>query len=157
LTDDFETLWERHASSLLAFLVYRTGDRHESEDLVAETFERAMRKRGLFNRRRGSERTWLYAIALNALRDRGRRAAAEGRAVERLEEPSQADGFERVNDRDALRTALRSLSDEEREAVALRFGADFTLAEIAQATGEKQTTVDGRVYRALRKLKEALE
>ncbi len=49
------------------------------------------------------------------------------------------------------------LSEEEREAIALRFGADLTVPEIAKLTGERLTTVEGRVYRALRKLREAME
>jgi RNA polymerase sigma-70 factor (ECF subfamily) len=65
--------------------------------------------------------------------------------------------FERVEARDALSRALVTLSEEEREAVALRYGADLTLPEIAKLAGEKLTTVEGRVYRALRKLREELE
>jgi RNA polymerase sigma-70 factor, ECF subfamily len=49
------------------------------------------------------------------------------------------------------------LSEEEREAIALRFGAELTVPEIARLTGERLTTVEGRVYRALRKLRETLD
>jgi DNA-directed RNA polymerase specialized sigma24 family protein len=48
------------------------------------------------------------------------------------------------------------LSAEEREAIALRFGADLTVPEMAAVLDEPLTTVEGRVYRALRKLREAL-
>ena len=48
-------------------------------------------------------------------------------------------------------------SVEEREAISLRFGAELTVPEIAKLTGEKLTTVEGRVYRALRKLREELD
>ena len=60
--------------------------------------------------------------------------------------------LEAIAERDALARALATLSDEEREAIALRFGADLTVPEIAATLGEKLTTVEGRVYRALRKL-----
>ena len=46
-----------------------------------------------------------------------------------------------------------ALSPEEREAIALRFGAELTVPEIAEALREPLTTVEGRVYRALRKLR----
>ena len=49
---------------------------------------------------------------------------------------------------------MASLAPEEREAVALRFGADLTVPEMAKLLGEPLTTVEGRVYRALRKLRE---
>ena len=56
-----------------------------------------------------------------------------------------------------LRLALESLSEEEREAIALRYGADLTVPEIAKLKREKLTTIEGRVYRALRKLREVLD
>ena len=65
--------------------------------------------------------------------------------------------LERVEQRDELRTALARLSPQEREAVALKFAADLTLREIAAATGESMTTAEGRVYRGLRKLREAMD
>ena len=48
------------------------------------------------------------------------------------------------------------LSEQEREAIALRYGAEMTIPEIATLTGEPLTTVEGRVYRALRKMREQL-
>lgn len=159
--EQFERLYGEHAEPLLAFLVYRTGDRALSEDLVADTFERVLTARRGFDRRRASEKTWLYTIALNLLRDHARREAAGSRAAERVAAgypaPEQASGFHRVEQRDELQAALATLSDEEREAIALRFGAEMTVPEIATLKREKLTTIEGRVYRALRKLREQLE
>jgi RNA polymerase sigma-70 factor (ECF subfamily) len=159
--DEFEELYAAEAQGLFAFLVYRTGDRALAEDLMADAFERALRARGRFDRRRGSRKTWLYAIALNVLRDHVRRSAAEGRALERVG-GRQPDGGEdarlsALEEREAILGALATLSAEEREAVALRFGADLTVPEIARALGEPLQRVEGRVYRGLRKLRERLE
>jgi RNA polymerase sigma factor (sigma-70 family) len=154
--DEFERLYEEEAAGLFSFLAYRTGDRALAEDLLAEAFERALRGRRGFDRRRGSQKTWLYAIALNALRDHARRAAAESRAVERVGEPVAADPLSQVEHRDQVQRALATLSTEEREAIALRFGADLTVPEIARVLKEPLTTVEGRVYRALRKLRAEL-
>lgn len=52
---------------------------------------------------------------------------------------------------------MARLSDEEREAIALRYGADLTVPEIARLRGEKLTTVEGRVYRGLAKLRDFLD
>ena len=156
----FERLYEDHAQPLLAFLVYRTGDRPLAEDLLAETFERVLRARRPFDPRRASEKTWLYSIALNLLRDHVRRKEAEARAVERVVTvpPDDERGdFDLVEERDSLTRALATLSEEEREAVALRYGADLTVPEIAKLMREKLTTVEGRVYRALRKLRDELD
>jgi RNA polymerase sigma-70 factor, ECF subfamily len=158
-TDQFERLYEQHAQPLFGFLVYRTGDRALAEDLVADAFERALRARRRFDPRKASEKTWLYAIALNCLRDHARRSAAHERAIERALVPAGDDShpLERVEHRDDLVRALETLSEEEREAIALRYGADLTVPEIAKLKKEKLTTVEGRVYRGLRKLREELE
>jgi RNA polymerase sigma factor (sigma-70 family) len=159
--DDFERLYAEYAPSLLAFLVYKTGDRSLAEDLLTDTFERVLTAKRGFDRRRASEKTWLYTIALNLVRDHARRAAAEQRAVERVEvsvaQASEGRPFaDMLSDRESLNSALGALAEEEREAIALRFGADLTVPEIAKLTHEKLTTVEGRVYRALRKLRVAL-
>src|SRR4051794_4464123 len=144
---DFDRLYRQEAQGLYGFLVYRTGDRALAEDLLADTFERALRARRGFDRRRGTERNWLYAIALNLLRDHARRTATEGRAVERVSSgashvtDSAAAGVER---RDELQRALASLAEEEREAIALRFGADLTVPEMAGVLELPLSTVEGR-------------
>jgi RNA polymerase sigma-70 factor (ECF subfamily) len=157
--DDFERLYAAEAQGLFGFLAYRTGDRALAEDLLADTFERALRSRRRFDRRRGSAKTWLYTIALNLLRDHARRAAAEGRALERVgpAPPAGPELGDAVEHRDVVQRALATLSAEEREAIALRFGAELTVPEIAEALGEPLTTVEGRVYRALRKLRDHLD
>src|SRR4051812_20772296 len=158
---DFERLYADHAQNLLAFLVYKTGDRPLAEDLLTDTFERVLTAKRGFDRRRASEKTWLYTIALNLVRDHARRSAAESRAVERVEAGVAEGGSGRsledaLSDHEALAQAMHVLSSEEREAVALRFGADLTVPEIAKLTDEKLTTVEGRVYRALKKLRDAM-
>jgi RNA polymerase sigma factor (sigma-70 family) len=65
-------------------------------------------------------------------------------------------GVAGVEDRDLVQRALATLSAEEREAIALRFGAELSNPEIAEVLGESLTTVEGRVYRALRKLRDRL-
>ena len=128
---------------------------------MADTFERVLTTRRPFDPRRGSETTWLYSIAMNCLRDAARRRGAEERAVEKVVAgalgPTPRGFDEELSDRDSLERALATLDPEEREAIALRFGADLTLAQIARVTGEKPTTAEGRVYRALRKLRAELE
>jgi RNA polymerase sigma factor (sigma-70 family) len=154
---DFERCYAEHAEPLLRFVTYRTGDRTLAEDIVADTFERVLRSRSRFDPRKASEKTWIYGIALNLVRDHSRREQAAARALERTASPigahEQRAAPDVIADRDEVRRALTVLTDVEREAVALRFGADLTLPEIAKVTGEKLSTVEGRVYRALQKLR----
>jgi RNA polymerase sigma-70 factor (ECF subfamily) len=129
-----------------------------AEDLLADTFERALRARARFDRRKASEKTWLYAIALNLLRDNARRRNTETRALERMpqEAPGNPDDLAAVEHRDEVQRAMAVLSDEEREAVALRFGGDLTVPEIAKVLKQPLPRIEGRVYRSLRKMRDEL-
>ena len=161
---DFERLYEEHAQPVFRFLSYRTGDPTLSEDLLADTFEKVLRTRARSRARpaRSAEKAWLYAIALNCLRDGARRRQVEQRALERVaaEPGAWAEGVDReveaVDRRDQVQQALAGLGDDEREALALRFGADLTVPEIARVLRVPLTTAEGRVYRGLRKLHDVL-
>jgi RNA polymerase sigma-70 factor (ECF subfamily) len=158
--EDFDRLFHEHAEPLLGFLTYRTGDRALAEDLLADTFERVLTARRGFNAQRGSEKSWLYTIALNLVRDHARRQSTETRVLAEIgtaadtTSPGPGDVIER---RQLISESLEVLAEEEREAVALRFGADLTVPEMAKLLGQPLTTVEGRVYRALRKLRDELE
>jgi RNA polymerase sigma-70 factor (ECF subfamily) len=158
---EFERLYNEHAQALFGFLVYRTGDRSLAEDVLTDTFVRVLRTTRQFDHRRGgTEKTWLYTIALNVIRDHCRRRAAEGRALQRarqLKDLGEEDSpMATVEERDSLHRAMEVLSGAEREAIALRFGAGMTAPEIAQVTDERVSTVEGRLYRGLRKLRDEL-
>jgi DNA-directed RNA polymerase specialized sigma24 family protein len=60
----FERLYDEHAQGVFGFLAYRTGDAALAEELVADVFERVLAAR---RPRRGSEKTWIYTIALSRL------------------------------------------------------------------------------------------
>ncbi len=158
---DFERLWAEHSGPLLRFLWYRTGDKALAEDVLGDTFERALRARRSFTRTRGAEKTWLYAIALHRLTDLTRRAATERGALERVSVGAgiSADpgGLDAAEFRQDLQSALARLSPEEREAVALRYGADLALKDMALLTGTPAKTLEGRLHRGIGKLQEGLE
>jgi RNA polymerase sigma factor (sigma-70 family) len=158
---DFERLYEDHAPALFGFLAYRTGDRALAEDVMSEAFERALRARKRYDPGKASAKTWLYSIALNCLLDNQRRRGAEVRALDRVGAPSDLEltdrALDRADTRDEVQRALVILTEEEREVVALRYGGELTAKETARLLGEKETTVEGRLYRALRKLRGEME
>src|SRR5438132_14296260 len=76
---DFEALYRSSRDDLYSYVAALLRDRSTAEDVTALAFERAYSRRGMFNRRRGSERAWLFGIARNAALDelrRGKRTAA---------------------------------------------------------------------------------
>ncbi len=166
--DGFERLYAEHAQGLYAFLRYRTGDAVLAEDLLADTCERVLRSRRRFDPRRGSAKTWLYAIALNCLHDHRRRRVGESRALEQVAAGALAAAdFEEIDhfaeprfggtaDEGSIEDALATLSGPEREAVSLRYGAELTAPEIAKLTCEPLTTIESRLRRGLEKLRDSL-
>jgi RNA polymerase sigma-70 factor (ECF subfamily) len=163
-SDTFERLFEEHAAHLYSFLAYRTGNRVLAEDLLSETFERMLRSRKRLDPRPDSERRWMYTIALNLLRDQARRNTNERLALRAAGmpgplRPSAASdpALAAVDRRDELQRALSNLSDKERDAIALRFGADLKLRDVARLLGEGESAIEGRVYRALAKLRDQLQ
>ena len=158
--EQFEHLYSEHAEPLLGFLVYRTGDRALAEEVLADTFERVLRSRSRFNPDKGGVKTWIYSIALNRLRDVIRKSEAEQRALDRSSAgvPRTAeDDTDRVEERRTVAAVLARLDEDEREAVALRYGADLSVAEVAATLGVKVSTAEGRIYRGLRNLRDLLE
>jgi RNA polymerase sigma-70 factor (ECF subfamily) len=155
--EHFERLYEEHAQGLFGFLAYRTADAALAEDLVADTFERVLTARRPFDRRKASEKTWIYSIALNRLRDMARREAAESRALT-LAAPVVTNGnghagVESAETRQMIMAALATLNDEEREALSLRYGADLSLKDIAKVIGKPRSTVESRIYKGLKHLR----
>jgi RNA polymerase sigma factor (sigma-70 family) len=154
---DLSRVYEENVWHVYGFLAYRVRDREAAEDLTQVTFERATRAFGRFDPRRASARTWLLAIARNALIDhqrRGRRLSTEP-----LDEGSvsAAAGPEDAIDSVDLRAALTQLPDREREVLALRYGAQMTGPEIAASLGLSTANVDQIISRTLRKLRAELD
>ena len=104
---------------------------------------------------------WLFAVALNLARDDGRRSVRQGRRLEVLAAERQGDAapapdaqLEAAERRDAVREALDTLSDKDREALLLQ-AEGFRYAEIATALGLAPGAVGTTLARARRRLVEA--
>ncbi len=159
----FTEVYEEHVWDVYGFLAYRLDSRADAEDLTQLTFERALRAWPRFDPELASPRTWLLAIARNALIDhrrRDRRASqrsiSAGEVAER-ELPASPGIDESVFGPDPeLAAALGRLSEREREVLALRFGADLAGAEIAAILETSVANVQQLSSRALRKLRREL-
>src|SRR5215475_6418951 len=101
---------ERHLDDVYGYLVWFTGDRFVAEELVGETFERALRLWHRFDPTRGSARTWLCQVARTVALDHFR---SEKRRVRREQLAAPVDRFEQRFGEGLspdLEAALRSLS-----------------------------------------------
>ena len=152
---------ERHYGPLFGYLFRLTdGDRPTSEDLVQDTFVRLLAPRTYTPGR--AVKPWLYAIATNLVRDRYRLRVRRGidQALECVD--AQAEGDDpadlalQAEDERTVRTAIRRLGQEQREAIVLRYYQGLALTEIATTLGIPVGTVKSRLSNATRRLRELL-
>ncbi|HEX8075233.1 MAG TPA: sigma-70 family RNA polymerase sigma factor [Thermoleophilaceae bacterium] len=156
--DDFDALYRRSFARVYAYVASLLRDRSAAEEVTAQVFERAYRKRRSYRPRRGSADGWLFGIARNAaldeLRRRGRRAGFE---VEHApaDLPAPEEQADRAVARETVRAAVRTLDSRERELVALKFAGGLSNAEIARVLGVSESNAGTRLHRVLEKLREA--
>ena len=148
-----------HLDAVYRYLVYLTGDRAASEDLAAETFEKAFRTWRRFDPRRGAPRTWLcriaHSTAVDWFRSEARRRRREETYVRDATEATEAAFGEGLSP--ALERALHALTPAEREVVALRVLLELDGPSAARVLGISATACSTRLSRALARLEEELQ
>ena len=136
--ETFASLYERTFPKVYAYVGSLLRDPTAAEDVTAQAFERAYRRRRSYRRSRGSPEAWIFGIARNAaldeLRRRRRRARLEAEPVD-VGAPSTDDQVELALRRQTVRAALAALEDRERDMVALKFVGGLSNAEIAGVLG----------------------
>jgi len=154
-----ERLYGASRDDLYAYLATLLGDHSAAEEVTALAFERAFRKRRLFNPRRGSERAWLFGIARNAALDELRRRRRTAPLPERFaaEEVTGDDHSERSARRAALQVALAGLAPRERELIALKFHAGLSNLDLARVLGVSESNAGTLLHRAITKLRKACD
>ena len=155
MTADLTELFEQYYGSLVRMLYRRTGDRDRAEDLAQETFARAVAAPP------NNPRPWLFAVALNLVREDGRRALRQGRRLELLRTEDRAEqgpenDYERNERNAAVRAALALLNERDREALLLK-AEGFNYEEIAATLGLSKGAVGTTLARARRRLVEAYQ
>jgi RNA polymerase sigma-70 factor (ECF subfamily) len=156
--EDFEALYRRAFPRVYAYAASLLRDRSAAEEVTAQAFERAYRKRRTYRPRRGTVDAWLFGIVRNAaldeLRRRRRRADLEAEPAD-LAAGAAHEQVEGAIRRHAVRAALAGLDPRDRELVALKFAAGLTNVEIARVLGVSESNAGSRLHRVLTKLREA--
>jgi RNA polymerase sigma factor (sigma-70 family) len=152
---DFEAAFRQHFVLVYRFLSRRVGQAL-AEDLAADVFATAYRRRSTYDPARGSLRSWLYGIATNVLRDHRR---AEQRLLEldsRGDRVTESTDFSARSDErvivealvPTLASALAKLSADQRDVLLLFAWAELSHEEIAAAMGISRGTARSRLSRA---------
>lgn len=156
-------LLEAHGDRIYGLGLRMCGNEAAAEDLVQETFLRALRSWDSFEGR-SRPSTWLYTIASRACRRMKRRRSGEPTRIESLEEllpgageeiPDLPPGDEGPLDevlrrelRDRVQEALEALPPDYRLPLVLKEMIGLSVAEVAEILGLKEGTVKTRLHRA---------
>jgi RNA polymerase sigma-70 factor (ECF subfamily) len=166
----FRVLVERHSRALFRLAYRMTGNQQDAEDLVQDTFLRAYKQLEKFDQRSAFS-TWLYRICANCSLD-----LIRSRKSRREQQPAIKDGDslnwldriatslpspERLTQSgqiaDLLEPAMNQLTESERIAFVLRHFEGCDIEEIARALGVQNNAAKHSVFRAVQKLRRALE
>ena len=161
--DAFAALYEAHAPRVYRYLLSRTSNPAEAEDLTSRTFLRALAGLHQYRGRGAGFGAWLMTIAHNLLvnwyRDRGRRPPVEEiNAALRVPDatPGPEASLER-NERIAeVRGALGALAADRQRLIALKYGGGRSNADIGRIMGRTEGAVKALHHRTLRELQQAL-
>ena len=157
-TLDFDALYRDARDDVYAYAATLLRDRAAAEDVAAAAFERAYRRRGRYDARKGSPRAWLFGIARNAALDELRRHALAAASLPiPSSEPDPGEAAELAAQKQAVRVALGKLGARDRELIALKYHAELSNAEIAEVIGVSVTNAGTLVHRAMTKLRETLD
>jgi RNA polymerase sigma-70 factor (ECF subfamily) len=168
--DAFRVLVERHSRKVFALAYRLTGNETDAEDVVQETFLRAYRSLNQFDEK-AIFTSWLYRIASNYAVDLLRARKSHGAVSLSANEEGSADASERLvspdpgpervtlssqlNDR--IADAMKSLTPHERTAFTLRHFEGHTIEEIGSVLRLGGNATKQVVFRAVQKMRRALE
>jgi len=150
----FAALYEDNFYRVYAYVVRRTGDRSQAEDLTSEVFREALANIGKFEWRGVPFASWLLRIAANSLSDHFRRSAreqADGRAAE--DKPSP----EEIEQSALLFQLVDRLPDMQRRVIELRFVEQKSIREIAAEVDRSEGAVKQLQLRAIENLRGWME
>jgi RNA polymerase sigma-70 factor (ECF subfamily) len=163
--DGFRTLVERHSRSVFRLAYRMTGNRQDAEDVVQETFLRAFRQLPAFEARCAFS-SWVYRIAANYALDliRSRRRRQEpgtpepdplGSLPAADPQPDRLVFSGEVRRR--VEYAMSLLTGQERAAFVMRHHEGLATEEIGEMLGIGAGAAKHAVFRAVQKLRRALE
>jgi RNA polymerase sigma-70 factor (ECF subfamily) len=155
----FETLYRRYARPVFGLALRRLGDRGTAEDAVQETFTSIWRSAGSYRLERGPGAPWLYAVARNAIADRGRRRPDAVSEVPDTpdREPLPGDRAEAEWVSWRVHRALEGLPHAERQVIELAYWSGLSQSEVADFLDIPLGTVKTRTRSGLGRLAVALE
>lgn len=158
-TAAWDEIYQRHAQQVYAYIYYRLGDRHTTDDLTADVFVKALAGIKGYSYRGTPLLAWLYRIAHNVTADY-RKSAARRLQHQMPEMPEEIeerhDALGELNERRDMLGAIRALTEDQQQVVILRFYHGMSNAEVSTVMGKPEGAVKALQTRALRSLRRVL-
>ena len=157
-SEAFGQLYDHYRTAVYRFIYYRVSSAPLAEDLLSETFFRALRSMSSFQWQGKDFGAWLMTIARNLVTDhyKASRTRLETTTDDFSHHEQACDGPEddvlTHLSNEMLRAALDRLPTEQRECIVLRFLSDQSIAATAQALGRSEGAVKQLQLRAVRNL-----
>jgi RNA polymerase sigma-70 factor (ECF subfamily) len=154
-------LYQSYFPRLYRYILARTGNTYDAEDLTEEVFMRVLEAIDRFQWREAPFSAWLFRIAHNAVISQRRKESARGRSSPLNDGlPIDSAGPEElVESRVALNEVMQAaqrLPDAQRQVISLRFAAGLSVAETARAMGKGEGNVKVIQHKAIVKLREMM-
>ncbi|MEO6628915.1 MAG: sigma-70 family RNA polymerase sigma factor [Aquihabitans sp.] len=148
---EFGELVESESRGLVAAATAIVGDPHRAEEIVQEAFEKCFRRWGRVSQldRPGA---WARRVAINEAISVARRSSSEHRAVQRFGAMAAAsmgavaDPLGALDD-EGIWAAVRALPPDQATAIALRYGADLGVEDIADTMETSLASVKSLLHR----------
>ena len=155
----FDVLYRRYSRPVFGLALRRLGDRGRAEDAVQETFASIWRAARSYRPERGPGAPWLYAVARNAITDRGRARSEPPAEVPETASPDAGPAERAESGWTAWRVhrALEELNTNERSVIELAYWSGLSQSEIAEFLNIPLGTVKTRTRAALARLAVLLE
>ena len=156
----FGRIFDLYHERVYRFIASRVGNPSDAEDLTQVVFVKALEALPRYEARGVPFGGWLFRLARNTVIDhhRTRHEHAELDAVARRADG--AAGPEAIalarGDLEAVARALAGLTDEQREAIELRFFAGLSAREAGEVMGRQEGTIRGLQFRGIAALRRAL-
>ncbi|MBA2717646.1 MAG: sigma-70 family RNA polymerase sigma factor [Chloroflexi bacterium] len=156
----FGMIFDHYHEAIHRFIASRVNRPSDAEDLTQHVFVKALEALPRYESRGIPFGGWLFRLARNAVIDHARTRHDHADLDTIIDRDNGDVGPEEMvavrQELDAVATALASLTDEQREAIELRFFAGLSAREAAEAMGKQEGTVRGLQFRAIAALRREL-
>jgi RNA polymerase sigma-70 factor, ECF subfamily len=156
-----EQIHDMYYVPIFRYISLRVNEHETAEDLTSEVFTRLLSALQDKTAPQKTIRGWLYSVASRVVKDFYRKKYRRKQVTLSESVPSQADGpaqkVELMLTNENLRQALTELTDDQQEIIALRFGYEMSIRDVAETTGKSEGAVKMLQARAIAALSRTMQ